>query len=80
MPPLWSLGTDQAPLGALRLLKADLPLLRVVTFTGSGLGMAGSSQVAKSGPAAIRSSHIAGSGPTPIGSTIAVGIVRLGIL
>src|SRR5271170_7628437 len=47
-PPLWSLGTNQAPLGALKLLKADLQLLRVVTFTGSGLGIAGSSRVAKS--------------------------------
>jgi hypothetical protein len=49
-------------------LKADLPLL---TFTGSGLGIAGISQVAKSGPATVRSSHIAGSRPTAIGSTIA---------
>jgi hypothetical protein len=81
-PPLRSPRTDQEPLGALRLLNAsaDLPLLRVVTFTGNGSGIAGSSRDAKSGPAAAISSHIAVGGPTAIGSAIGVGIVRLGLL
>ena len=53
-------------------------MLGVVTFTGGGIGIAGSSQVAKCGPAAVGSSHIAGGRPTAFGTTIAaVGIVRL---
>ena len=42
----------------------DLPLLEIVPFTGRGLSIAGSSQVAKSEPSTVR-------------STKAVGIVRL---
>jgi hypothetical protein len=63
------------------LMGSETPLLGYLAIvSGNGSSAAGSSQVAKGGPAAVRRSDVAGSGPTAIGSTIAVGIVRLAIL